>query len=115
MWLTADLACATPYLRRQNRPCRLAPARVYCAVMTSRLLAVTFDAHAPARLAQFWAGMLGREVTGDADDDSCLERTTSSAFASCRTAPSGWGPRRRTHLHLTSASHAEVVVSNLIS
>jgi len=28
--------------------------------MPSRLLAVTFDAHDPARLAGFWAGVLGR-------------------------------------------------------
>jgi hypothetical protein len=39
---------------------------VYCAVVLSRLLAVTFDAHDTARLAQFWAGMLGREVVEDA-------------------------------------------------
>ncbi|MDM4718852.1 VOC family protein [Micromonospora sp. WMMA1363] len=34
--------------------------------MTSRQLALTLDAHDPARLAQFWAGVLGREVVEDA-------------------------------------------------
>jgi hypothetical protein len=37
-------------------------ARLYCAVMLSRLLTVTFDAHDAGRLAQFWADILGREV-----------------------------------------------------
>jgi predicted enzyme related to lactoylglutathione lyase len=35
--------------------------------MTSRLLAVTFDAHNPDRLARFWAGLLDRDVLADAD------------------------------------------------
>ena len=30
------------------------------------MLRVTFDAPDPARLARFWAGMLGREVVQDA-------------------------------------------------
>ena len=33
--------------------------------MPSRLLALTFDAHDPARLAGFWAGVLGRVVVDD--------------------------------------------------
>jgi hypothetical protein len=33
--------------------------------MPSRLLALTFDAHDPARLAGFWAGVLRRVVVDD--------------------------------------------------
>ena len=32
---------------------------------SSKLLAVTYDADEPGRAARFWAGLLGREVTGD--------------------------------------------------
>ncbi|MEV1145520.1 VOC family protein [Micromonospora sp. NPDC049799] len=71
--------------------------------MTSRLLSVTFDAHDPARLARFWAGMLGREIVEDAGgallpgDDTQL---------SLRFAPSDAEMVRPNlmHLHLTSAS-----------
>jgi predicted enzyme related to lactoylglutathione lyase len=33
--------------------------------MTSNLVALGFDAHDPVRLAQFWAGVLGREIADD--------------------------------------------------
>jgi predicted enzyme related to lactoylglutathione lyase len=33
--------------------------------MTSQLIALGFDANDPARLAQFWAGVLGREIAAD--------------------------------------------------
>ena len=33
--------------------------------MPSQLLALTSDAHDPARLAAFWAGLLGRQVVDD--------------------------------------------------
>src|SRR4051794_5180054 len=74
--------------------------------MLSRLLTVTFDAHDAARLAQFWAGMLGREVVEDAGgallpgDDTQL----SLRFVPSRAAKVG---PNRIHLHLTSASHAD--------
>ena len=32
--------------------------------MTSRLLALTFDANDPGRVASYWAGVLGWELTG---------------------------------------------------
>ena len=35
--------------------------------MSSRLLAVTFDAQDPDRVARFWAGLLDRNVLVDAD------------------------------------------------
>ncbi|MEU2610970.1 VOC family protein [Micromonospora sp. NPDC007271] len=73
--------------------------------MIPRPLTVTFDAHDAARLAQFWAGMLGRKVVEDAagallpGEDGQL----SLRFAPSRTEE--MGPNRRMHLHLTSASH----------
>ncbi|MFG1888041.1 VOC family protein [Micromonospora sp. NPDC049051] len=73
--------------------------------MISRLLTATSDAHDVARLARFWADMLGRQVvegTGDAllpGEDGQL----SLRFVPDR--PAQPGPYRRMHLHLTSASH----------
>ncbi len=75
--------------------------------MISRLLAVTFDAHDPARLARFWADMLGREVVEDAGgallpgDDSQLGLRFGPSRADAV------GPHRRVHLHLTSTSLAD--------
>ncbi|SCF02631.1 hypothetical protein GA0074695_2949 [Micromonospora viridifaciens] len=75
--------------------------------MLSRLLTVTFDAHNAAGLAQFWAGMLGREVVEDAGgallpgEDGQL----SLRFVPSRAEQAG--PYRRMHFHLTSASLAD--------
>ncbi|MGI5524693.1 VOC family protein [Micromonospora sp. CA-259024] len=74
--------------------------------MLSRTLTVTIDAHDPARLAKFWAGMLGREVVEDADGALLPGDETQ---VSLRFVPSGakkMGPNR-VHLHLTSASEAD--------
>jgi catechol 2,3-dioxygenase-like lactoylglutathione lyase family enzyme len=74
--------------------------------MLPGLLAVTFDAHDPARLARFWAGMLGREVVEEAGgtllpgEDAQL----SLSFVPSRAEKVG---RNRMHLHLTSASLAD--------
>jgi len=74
--------------------------------MRSRLLTVTFDAHDAATLAQFWAGVLGREVVEDAGgallpgDDTQL----SLRFVPSRSDKAG---PNRMHLHLTSASRAD--------
>ncbi|MEO3777478.1 VOC family protein [Micromonospora sp. B11E3] len=70
--------------------------------MLSRRLTVTFDAHDAARLARFWAGVLGREVVEDADgalvpgDDTQL----GLRFVPSRAEKVGLN---RMHLHLTSA------------
>jgi catechol 2,3-dioxygenase-like lactoylglutathione lyase family enzyme len=74
--------------------------------MPSRRLALTFDAHDPARLAGFWAGVLGRVVI---DDPRGPLLTGSDTQVGLRFAPSGAekvGPNR-VHLHLTSTSPAE--------
>ena len=74
--------------------------------MFSRLVAVTFDAHDAARVAGFWAGVLGREVVEDAGgalvpgDDTQL----SLRFVASDTEKAG---RNRVHLHLTSTSLAD--------
>ncbi len=73
--------------------------------MPSRLLALTFDAHDPARLAGFWAEVLGR-VTCDDHRGALLPG--SDTQVGLRFVPSGAqkvGPSR-VHLHLTSTSPA---------
>ena len=73
--------------------------------MPSRLLALTFDAHDPVRLAAFWAGVLGRMVV---DDHRGALLPGSNTQVGLRFAPSGAekvGPNR-VHLHLTSTSPA---------
>ena len=73
--------------------------------MPSRLLAVTFDAHDPDGLAQFWAAMLGRSVL-ETSGGPLLPGTSTQlglAFAPTRTPKAG---PNRMHLHLTSTSDA---------
>lgn len=74
--------------------------------MPSRLLALTFDAHHPARLGGFWAGVLGRVVVDDLRGGALLPG--SDTQVGLRFAPSAAekvGPNR-VHLHLTSSSPA---------
>jgi hypothetical protein len=73
--------------------------------VTGQLLAVCFDAGQPLRLAQFWAGVLGREVVEDAGG-ALLPGGDSQVglrFVPSRAEKLG---RNRMHLHLTSASPA---------
>jgi catechol 2,3-dioxygenase-like lactoylglutathione lyase family enzyme len=75
--------------------------------MLPRRLTVTFDAHDAARLARFWAGLLGREVVEDAGGVLLPGDDTQVGL---RFVPAGvpeTGPSRRLHLHLTSAVPAE--------
>jgi len=74
--------------------------------MLSRPLTVTFDAHDPARLARFWAGLLGREVVEDAGAALLPGEDTQLGlrFAPSRAERVG---RNRMHLHLTSSSDAD--------
>jgi hypothetical protein len=73
--------------------------------MTCQLFAVCFEASEPLRLAQFWAGLLGREVVGDAGDPLLPGRDTQVGlrFVSGRAPKTGENP---VHLHLTSATAA---------
>jgi predicted enzyme related to lactoylglutathione lyase len=73
--------------------------------MPSRLLALTLDAHDPAHLADFWAGVLGRVVV---DDRGSALLPGSDTQVGLRFTPSSAekvGPNR-VHLHLTSTSLA---------
>jgi catechol 2,3-dioxygenase-like lactoylglutathione lyase family enzyme len=74
--------------------------------MPSRLLTVAFDAHDAARLAQFWAGMLGREVVEDAGGAFLPgdENQLGLRFVPSRAEKTG---PNRIHLHLTSAADAD--------
>ena len=40
--------------------------------MTTHLVALVFDANDPVRLARFWAGVLGRELTADPDEPDVI-------------------------------------------
>src|SRR4029450_12443837 len=81
----------------------LRPARrIYCAVMSSPVLTVTFEANEPARLARFWARLLGREVVGDpsGSDLPGADGQVDLRFVLSRSTREG---PNLLHLHLTSA------------
>ena len=67
---------------------------------------MTFDAHDPARLAQFWAGVLGREVVEDAGGALLPGEDTQLSLRFVPSRAEKVGPNRM-HLHLTSASPAD--------
>jgi hypothetical protein len=71
----------------------------------SRLLAVAFEAHDPARLARFWAGMLDRAIVEDAGGALLPGDDTQPGlrFFPGRAEQAGLN---RMHLHLTSADLA---------
>ena len=73
--------------------------------MQSRLVAVAYDAQDPARLAQFWAALLGREPVDDADG---VLLPGADGQLGLRFTADGAAPHRRhrMHLHLTSTSLA---------
>ena len=74
--------------------------------MLSRLLTVTFDAHDAARLARFWAGVLGREVVGDAGGAGLPGGDTQLSLRFVPSHAEKVGPNRM-HPHLTSTSGAD--------
>jgi hypothetical protein len=80
--------------------------RIYCAVMSSRVLTVTFEAHEPVRLAEFWAQLLGREVVGEPSGSllSGGDGQVDVRFVPSRSTRQG---PNLLHLHLTSASLAD--------
>jgi catechol 2,3-dioxygenase-like lactoylglutathione lyase family enzyme len=70
-----------------------------------QLIAVSYDARDPLRLARFWAGLLGREIVEGAllpGDDTQL----GLRFVVVEGPPAGRGPEYL-HLHLTSTSLAD--------
>jgi hypothetical protein len=66
-------------------------------------LTVTFDAHDPIRVAQFWAGVLGRKVVEDADGVLVPGDDTQVGLRFVASSSDKTGPNR-IHLHLTSSS-----------
>ena len=70
--------------------------------MTSRLLALCFDADDPLRLARFWAGVLDREI---ADDGLTLLPSDDTGFSiQFQQAQEQKAGPNQMHLHLTSTS-----------
>jgi hypothetical protein len=83
------------------------PIHFYVEAMATRLLAAAFDAQDPARLAEFWAGLLGRDIVDDAGGALLLPGDDTQV--GLRFVPSSsvkLGPGRL-HLHLTSATPEE--------
>jgi hypothetical protein len=79
--------------------------RFYRGVMTSRRLVVAFDARDPARLAHFWAGVLGR-VVQDADSALLPGGETQLSLRFVPGFAEKMGPNRM-HVHLTSSDLAD--------
>ena len=73
--------------------------------MTSRLLALCFDANDPLRLAHFWAGVLGWEMADDTLDNIALLPSDDTGFRIrfLSTQVQKVGPNRM-HFDLTSTS-----------
>lgn len=71
--------------------------------MPVRLRAVTLDAHEPPRVAQFWAGLLGREVVEDTGSAFLPGHDTQLGLEFVPSLAEKVGPNRM-HLHLTSAT-----------
>ena len=74
--------------------------------MSSRLLALTFDVHDPARLADFWARVLGRKVVDDLRGALLPGSDTQVGLRFASSRAKKVGPNR-VHLHLTSTSPAD--------
>jgi catechol 2,3-dioxygenase-like lactoylglutathione lyase family enzyme len=73
--------------------------------MTCHLVALCFDANDPARLARFWAGVLGWELTGDPGGGAALLPADDTGFA-IRFLPSREqkAGQNQMHFDLTSTS-----------
>jgi catechol 2,3-dioxygenase-like lactoylglutathione lyase family enzyme len=71
--------------------------------MACQLLAVCFDASQPLRVAQFWAGVLGRDVVEESGGALLPGEGTQLGLRFVPSRTEKVGPNRL-HLHLTSAS-----------
>jgi predicted enzyme related to lactoylglutathione lyase len=73
--------------------------------MTCQLFALSFDASQPRRLAQFWSGLLGWEMTDDPHDGIALlpSDDTGFRFRFIPTQEQKTG-QNQMHFHLTSTS-----------
>ena len=79
--------------------------------MSSRLFAITFDAHQPERLAEFWAGVLGLERTGDGPDGpggvALLSGNDAGYRIAFRPVQAAKVDQNRLHFDLTTSSEEE--------
>ncbi len=75
-------------------------------VADSRLLAVTFDAQDPARVAAFWADMLGREAI-EREDGVLLPAEGTQLGLGFAPNPMKKVGANQVHLHLTSTSDTD--------
>jgi hypothetical protein len=71
--------------------------------MSSRLVAVVFDADNPTELARFWGGLLSRAITTEGDAATVQGDPAQVALRFVAAATSRTG-RNRLHLHLTTTS-----------
>src|SRR5713226_2490419 len=73
--------------------------------MTSRLVALCFDANDPLRLARFWAGALHWEIDDETQDEIGLLPTDDTRFRILfLPVPEEKAGKNRIHLDLTSTS-----------
>jgi catechol 2,3-dioxygenase-like lactoylglutathione lyase family enzyme len=93
-------------LLRSEKGVRGCLARSSVRRMASRLLALTFEARDPARLADFWAGVLGRVIIDDPRGPLLPGSDTQVGLRFTSSAAEKVGPNR-VHLHLTSTSPDE--------
>jgi catechol 2,3-dioxygenase-like lactoylglutathione lyase family enzyme len=76
-------------------------------MLSPPLLTVTFDARDANRLAQFWAGLLGRDVVEEAAGALVPAEGAQLGLRFIPSPARQAGPSRRMHLHLTSTSLAD--------
>ncbi|MDT0395642.1 MULTISPECIES: VOC family protein [Streptomyces] len=74
--------------------------------MSSRLFAISFDAHRPERLARFWSGVLDLERAGD-DGVSLLSGNDAGYRLGFRPARARKTAQNRLHFDLTTTSPEE--------
>src|SRR6266571_3977759 len=73
--------------------------------MTSRLVALCFDANDPLRLARFWADALHWEIDDETPDEIGLVPTDDTRFRiEFQAVPEQKAGKNRIHLDLTSTS-----------
>ena len=89
-----------------KRACASASPAPSMQEMPPRLLALTFDAQDPARLADFWAGVLKRVVVDDLPGVLLPGSDTQVGLRFVASGAERVGPNR-VHLHLTSTNPAD--------
>ncbi|MFH8798081.1 VOC family protein [Streptomyces sp. NPDC017936] len=73
--------------------------------MSSRLFAISFDAHQPERLARFWSGVLGSERIDEWDDGVALQSGNDAGYLlGFRPSRTRKTAQNRLHFDLTSSS-----------